>query len=179
MKDWPLKKVKVDDLIALRKNPQHLTPKTMKALQETIRKDGFLVPVLIQKDKESDKFIVLSGNHRVMAAREIGMKEVPAILWDGSEADAKKIAISLNTIHGDPDPYLLAPLLAELDDVNLQDIFLAPDLESEILTVDEELSERIKKLELPDKYDRDSLKNPVPNRFVTCPKCKHKFVPAK
>ncbi len=132
MKEWQITKIDVDQLIALRKNAQKLTPKTMKALEKTIERDGFLVPVLIQKDKDSDKYIVLSGNHRVMAAREIGMKQIPAVIWDGKESDAKRIAISLNTIHGDPDAYLLAPLLAELDDADLQDIFLAPDLETEI-----------------------------------------------
>ena len=115
----------ISRLVALKRNPQYCTEKQMESLKESIRRDGFVVPVLIRRiPRQADRYEIVSGNHRVMAARELGMDEVPCVLVKMTNKQAQRLAVNLNTIHGEPNPELLAPFLAEMDDDVLASIHL-------------------------------------------------------
>lgn len=72
----------------------------MEAMKASMLRDGFLAPVLLRP--MGDDYEVVSGNHRVMAARELGMTTVPALIMDLTDQQVGRIAINLNTVHGDP-----------------------------------------------------------------------------
>lgn len=145
----------VSALSALRRNPQYLTPLQMDSLKTSLQKDGFLAPILV-RPLQRDRYEVISGNHRMMAAREIGLTHVPALICKLNDNSARRVAINLNTVHGDPPAELLAPFLAELDDETLREIRMDPDLLQEIAGFDALLAERLASLEAPDKVDRPS-----------------------
>ena len=134
-----LKLLKIDQLIFLRKNPQYLTPRQMESLKMSIKRDGFLVPILVRPDK-SGKYEIISGNHRALAAQELGTIEIPAIISRMTEQASRRIAINLNTVHGDPPAELLAPFLAELEDSTLAEIFLDKDIKDEIIALEDRKS---------------------------------------
>lgn len=160
--------VETDRCRALRRNPQFLAPHTMEALKTSIERDGFLAPVLLRPAGED--FEVLSGNHRVMAARELGMSRVPAIVVSGlSEQAARRVAVNLNTVHGDPTAELLAPFLAEFDVEALASVHLSEDMLAEVKVLDEHLAERLGAMAVPDGWD-----NPSPQSEqgqCVCPTC--------
>jgi ParB family chromosome partitioning protein len=53
----------------------------IKRLFLSIEKLGFLHPIIIYQENESeDKYYVIDGQHRIEAAKMLGVKEVPAIL---------------------------------------------------------------------------------------------------
>lgn len=137
-----LRMISVAALEMLARNPQRVTPARMTALRASIRRDGFLAPILV-RPLTGDRFEVLSGNHRALAAREEGLLEVPALVRVISDADAKRLAVNLNTIHGEPDPKLLAEFLADLDALDLEGTYLEETTREAMRGFDAELAGRL------------------------------------
>lgn len=168
MKRTELKFLPTNKLVTLKRNPQYLTPKQMESLKASIGRDGFVAPILVRPIK-GGRYEVISGNHRFMAACELRMKEVPCVVSKMTDREAKRLAVNLNTIHGDPNAELLAPFLADMDDDLLAEIHLADDVMDELVEFDKQLAERLKDLEPPDSINTDSPKHS--NATCVCPKC--------
>lgn len=167
-KDHLLQHISVDRCLMLERNPQYLTPKQMTSLKISIERDGFVAPILVRPLRD-DKFEVVSGNHRFMAAQELGYKTVPAVVAKLADKDAKRLAINLNLIHGDPLAEQLAPFLADLDDDVLGQIHLEGELREEVLRFDDILGERLRSLEDVPGFDQDSTKNSL--EVCICQRC--------
>ena len=164
--------IPLSDLVALRRNPQYLSEKQSAALRKSISRDGFLAPIVVRKKNE--KYEILSGNHRVGEAREAGLGEVPACLVDPcDDKRAARIAVNMNTVHGDPTPELMAPFLADMDEETMRSVFLDDALLAGIVDFDSTLKERLDALMLPDELDHDSPKGATPNCIC---KCGHRHV---
>jgi hypothetical protein len=160
--------IPLSDLVALRRNPQYLTEKQSAALRKSISRDGFLAPIVVRK--KNAKYEILSGNHRVIGAREEGLAEVPACLVDPcDDKRAARIVVNMNTVHGDPTPELMAPFLADMDEETMRSVFLDDGLLAGIVEFDSTLKERLDALMLPDALDRDSPKSSIPD--CKCSKC--------
>lgn len=168
----------IEHLIALKRNPQYCTPKQMESLKRSIESDGFVVPILIRKlPRRKNRYEIVSGNHRVMAARELGMTEVPCVLVKMTDKQAQRLAVNLNTIHGEPNPELLAPFLAEMDDEVLASIHLEQAELDRLLEFDDTLEKHLAALKPPESHDA----NPVVTSYqrCRCPKCGKHHVPPK
>lgn len=75
-------------------NPRTHSPKQLKQIEASIRRFGFLNPVLV--DGESR---IIAGHGRVAAAKVIGMERVPVISIEGmSEADRRAYVIADNRL---------------------------------------------------------------------------------
>ncbi len=166
----------ISSLVALKRNPQYCTPRQMESLKESIRRDGFVVPVLIRKiPRKKDRYEIVSGNHRVMAARELGMIDVPCVLIAMTDKQAQRLAVNLNTIHGEPNPELLAPFLAEMDDDVLASIHLEQSELDRLLEFDDSLEEHLQAMQPPKSHNS----NPVSTTYgrCQCPECGKIHVP--
>jgi len=67
--------------------------KKIDALKEDISKNGFKEPIVIIYDKEKESASIVEGNHRMAAAKELGLTEVPVTFEKGklrSDSDSKK-----------------------------------------------------------------------------------------
>lgn len=161
------KQVPLAECIELANNPQEMTAEQYEALKASMRRDGFLAPVLVRP--LGDRYEVVSGNHRVNAARELGLKQVPAIVADKDDADTKRIAVNMNTVHGDPTAMLLAPFLASLNDEVLATVHMSDDLLADVLRLDDEIAESLAEMNAPPKWDNRSPTGATPN--CVCKKC--------
>lgn len=183
-----LRRIAMRQLVALRRNPQYLTPHQMDALTASIQRDDFLVPILVRplpKGKAvkasyaavPNKYEIVSGNHRAMAARRAGMTHIAAIVKRLTDAQAKRAAINLNTVHGEPNAELLAPFLAELDDDTLKNIHLESDLLEQVKAFDATLEARLRDLTEPPppSLNHDSPLSPLPT--CICPACGRRHAP--
>lgn len=157
----------------LKRNPQHLKPATMARLKESVERDGFVAPILV-RPINGGRYEVVSGNHRFMAARELGYETVPAVVKEMNDATAQRLALNLNLIHGDPTAEQLAPFLAELDDATLGQIHLTEDLLADVERFDAELSARLASLEAPDSIATPAHASTT-RPEVECPSCGHSF----
>ena len=163
-----IRSLPLEKLVALKRNPQFLSARQAKALQNSIEQDGFLVPIIVRA--RGPRYEIVSGNHRVMASREAGLKNVPCVIVRCSDADAARIAVNMNTVHGEPNAELLAPFLAPLADALLKSIYIDDKMLAELKSFDETLSQRLAALEVPDSLNSDSPQGAVPRNCV-CPKC--------
>lgn len=105
-------------------NARYMRKEQYDQLVENIRRDGCLTSVpLAWRDTDRDRLVVLSGNHRIMAARDAGLTEVDVMVIDQPLTRQQRIAIQLshNAIAGEDDPATLKQLYEELDDVDWRD----------------------------------------------------------
>ena len=150
----------------LRRNPQYLTEKQMTALKTSIQRDGFLVPILVRRAR-SGRYEVISGNHRFLAAQELGLQEIPAVVVALTKKQTQRIAVNLNTIHGDPEASLLAPYLTEM--IDLDGIYLDDSLIQSLVEFDGRLRDSLAIMEIPTELDHDSSQTTIGS--CVCPKC--------
>jgi ParB/RepB/Spo0J family partition protein len=72
------------DQIRVPDNVRDLDPEHVQALAGSIALQGVLVPIVVRPD--GDRFELVAGFHRVAAARELGLGEIPAVVRDGDGA---------------------------------------------------------------------------------------------
>ncbi|MFZ0679961.1 site-specific DNA-methyltransferase [Candidatus Binatus sp.] len=107
----------VDDLKLDPKNPRSHRPRQIRQIARSIVEFGFLVPILIDASGK-----VIAGHGRLLAARQLGWREVPTIeLHHLSEAQARAYMIADNRLTeiSEWDDALLATQLRELAALDL------------------------------------------------------------
>lgn len=108
-------------LTLLEVNARFMRKETFDRLVANVRRDGALTSTpLVWNDEATGRRVVLSGNHRVMAALEVGLEQVDVIVVDQELSRARQVALQLshNAIEGEDDPATLKALYEELDDVD-------------------------------------------------------------
>ncbi len=88
--------LKTDD-----KNPNILSPQQMEALKKNIRRYGFIVPIITNKE-----YIIADGEHRLICAKELNYTRVPIIRLNVDEVDRRMLRQILNKLKGTHDYYL-------------------------------------------------------------------------
>lgn len=79
-------------------NPNQMGERQFEALKDNITEYGFLVPIILNKDH-----VVADGEHRLQAARELALDEIPAVVVDVDDADRRVIRQVMNKLKGDHD----------------------------------------------------------------------------
>lgn len=111
VKDLPT--IRIDELIPYENNAKIHGPEQIEQLRRSLRKFGFVSPVLIDKDKH-----LISGHGRVEAARVEGMTEVPYVtVSDLSEAQRRAYIIADNRL-AETGEWDAARLKFEMEDLN-------------------------------------------------------------
>ncbi len=76
-KDYNLDIVNPKEIKLLQKNARYMPQEMFDNLVNNIANDGALTSLpLCHKDEDDDKYIVLSGNHRVQAAVHAGLQQI-------------------------------------------------------------------------------------------------------
>ena len=58
----------------------------VKRLVDSVGRVGFLAPVVVVEQEGGDGYLVIDGQHRLLAARELGLRRVPAVIAPRSVA---------------------------------------------------------------------------------------------
>ena len=124
-------------------NPRRISDEELESLTRSIREFGLIDPIIARRE---DK-VVIGGHQRLIAARKLGLKQVPVVLVDISEEQAHVLNLALNRISGTWDQELLARLLGELKDLPDVDITLTGFSE-------DELQKHLKSLESRERRER-------------------------
>lgn len=93
-----VRKVKVEDIKTDGLNPNRMSFEQEQALKANILKFGFLTPIIT-----NEAFVVADGEHRLQAAKELGMQEVPVIALPVKEVDRKILRQVMNKLRGEHD----------------------------------------------------------------------------
>ena len=120
---WPADKVErrsVASLVPYARNPRTHTPAQVDQIAASIREWGWTVPVLV--DEQGG---LIAGHGRVMAAKLLGLEEIPVMVaagWTEAQKRAYVIADNKLTLNGGWDNELLK---VELDDLKALDFDVA------------------------------------------------------
>jgi len=68
--------------------------KTIGELSDSIREQGIINPITVRPDGE--KFVIVAGERRFLAARQAGLKVVPAVIREVSKSDVMLISLIEN-----------------------------------------------------------------------------------
>ena len=75
----------INDLIEYDSNPREHTPEQVEQVANSIREFGWTMPILIDETNE-----IIAGHGRLMAGKQLGIKEVPCIIAKGWSDEQKK-----------------------------------------------------------------------------------------
>ncbi|WP_306010487.1 ParB/RepB/Spo0J family partition protein [Bacillus sp. MMSF_3328] len=114
--------IPVEELEFLEKNARFMRNETFQNLVNNIKRDGAISQLPFCYLQENGKYKVLSGNHRSKAAIAAGLTEIPVLYTDEPLTKDEQISIQLshNSISGEDDPFILAELYNEIQDLDMK-----------------------------------------------------------
>ena len=123
-------------------NPNAVAPPEMKLLYESIRADGYTMPVVCYYDQTADKYIIVDGFHRYRVMldhpdifeREKG--RLPVSVIDKPITERMASTIRHNRARGNHSVDLMSNIVRELHDLGRSDAWISKHLgmdEDEIL----------------------------------------------
>lgn len=97
-------------------NPQEQSKVVFNRMVKSIKEDGFAGTIQVAPNpKKEDRYVAISGNHRLDAARILDIKQLPCNVFDDWNEDKQKAEnVSWNIIHGKFNPEKLAKLYDNL-----------------------------------------------------------------
>jgi len=110
MKMVESKIVNIDDICPNDWNPNRMKGSVYDFLKRSIKKHGFIQPIVITKEG-----VIIDGEHRWKALKELGSTQVEVKVLNLTEAEAKANTINFNLTKGILDVNALGKLLLELD----------------------------------------------------------------
>lgn len=108
--------VRVAELNPSAYNPRKIPPEKFEALKESIRLDGFLEPLVVQKSG----LRIIGGHQRFRAIKEICVEagelcpDLHCVVLDVDDRAAKRLNIKLNKIQGEFEARMLGELLIDI-----------------------------------------------------------------
>ena len=117
-----VKEYKLSSINPAKYNPRKITDRELTGLVESIKKFGFIDPLII--NIKNKKNTLVGGHQRLKAAELLKYKTVPVVEVNLSIAEEKALNIALNssTIQGKFDNEILSGLLNEVK-IDLPDLF--------------------------------------------------------
>jgi len=110
MKIVKSKVVPIDSIKPNEYNPNEMRDTVYQFLKKSIKKRGFLDPVIVNKNG-----VIIDGEHRHKALKELGATEVEVKVLDISDEECKAETINFNLTKGTFDLDKLGEILLELD----------------------------------------------------------------
>lgn len=114
-KEVKLKSIPIDLLQPAGWNPNVEDVATFNELVNSIEQDGFLEPLLVAPN-DDETYMIIAGEHRWKAARQVGLTEVPAVIAPDWELDKRKAeTVRMNVVRGKLNPAKFAELYLGLE----------------------------------------------------------------
>ena len=125
--------MKVEDIYPYENNPRR-NAKAVDAVANSINEFGFKNPIIVDKNN-----VIISGHTRRLAALQLGLKEVPAIIGDDlTDAQVKAFRLADNRVAELAvwDEDLLKQEMAKAIDIDLSDYGFDPEVIDRIVQED-------------------------------------------
>ena len=156
--------IKSNELKYFEGNPRQISKEELEKLKNSIKRFGFVDPIIIDENN-----VVLGGNQRLTASRELSISEVPCVRVTNLNPNEKaSLNIALNKISGDWDDYKLSEILRKMKNEDAKLLNLTGFDEDEItniLSSDEYYEAPIER-----EFDEDSI-----DTKNKCPKCGYEW----
>jgi ParB-like chromosome segregation protein Spo0J len=121
----PIEKITANDY-----NPNSVAPPEMALLEISIWEDGYTQPVVVVRDEENDKYVVVDGFHRYLTLknsariheRERGM--LPVVVLNKQMHDRMASTIRHNRARGTHNIELMSTIVSELVEMGKGDAWI-------------------------------------------------------
>lgn len=125
----PIEKISPNDY-----NPNVMAPPEIKLLYDSIREDGYTMPIVCYYDKEKDVYVIVDGFHRYRVMcdypdiyeREGGM--LPVSVIDKPLSSRMASTIRHNRARGSHDVDLMSNIIRDLHDIGRSDAWISRHL---------------------------------------------------
>ena len=125
----PIEKIRANEY-----NPNHVAPPEMRLLYDSIKQDGYTMPIVCYYNKDDDMYEIVDGFHRYtvmlqhedIREREGGM--LPVSVIDKPLDERMASTIRHNRARGTHDVDLMSNIVAELHKIGRSDAWLAKHL---------------------------------------------------
>ena len=86
----------VGSIVPNLKNPYKYREEDMKPLEDSIRENGIIQPLMVRKDDKAEVYEIISGHRRFLAASRLEMADVPVVVLNITKEDADIILVDSN-----------------------------------------------------------------------------------
>lgn len=102
-------------------NPNAVPEDVLAKLRAEIGQKGLCEPILVRS--RGTGYEIVDGQHRWQICRDLGWREIPCIIQDFSDTEAKIKTLQLNYMRGSAIPLKLASLIYDLSkEIKLEDL---------------------------------------------------------
>ena len=131
---YQIRRVPFEKIVPNTYNPNTVAPPEMKLLYDSIKEDGYTMPIVCYYAKKQDVYVIVDGFHRwrVMKdypdiyEREKGMMPVSVI--DKSLSNRMASTIRHNRARGSHDVDLMSNIIKELHEIGRSDAWISKHL---------------------------------------------------
>ena len=115
-------------------NPNAVAPPEMKLLYDSIKQDGYTMPIVCYYDEEKDTYIIVDGFHRYRVMKDypdIYKREggkIPVSVIDKSLDNRMASTIRHNRARGSHDVDLMSNIVKELHELGRSDAWISKHL---------------------------------------------------
>ncbi len=124
---YNIKKIPIEKIQANTYNPNHVATPEMKLLYESIKEDGYTMPIVCYYLEDEDKYEIVDGFHRyttMLNHKDIYKREngcLPVSIIDKPLEERMASTVRHNRARGSHDIGLMANIVAELVDSGMSD----------------------------------------------------------
>ena len=126
--------VPIEKIVPNTYNPNSVAPPEMKLLYDSIKEDGYTMPIVCYYEKENDRYTIVDGFHRYRVMldypdiyeREGGM--LPVSVIDKSFDNRMASTIRHNRARGSHDVDLMSNIVKELHELGRSDAWISKHL---------------------------------------------------
>lgn len=131
---YNVKAVPIEKVQANSYNPNHVAPPEMKLLYDSIKCDGYTMPVVTYYLPDVDKYEIVDGFHRytiMLTHKDIYEREkglLPVVVIDKPLTDRMASTVRHNRARGSHSIDLMVNIVAELKDAGMSDAWILKHL---------------------------------------------------
>jgi len=131
---YGVRRVPIDKIRANNYNPNRVAPPEMALLYDSIRADGYTMPIVCYYNKDDDMYEIVDGFHRytvMLKHKDIYEREqgcLPVSVIDKPITDRMASTIRHNRARGSHDVDLMSNIVAELHTIGRSDAWIAKHL---------------------------------------------------
>lgn len=131
---YNVRAVPIEKIVPNSYNPNSVAPPEMKLLYDSIKEDGYTMPIVCYYDEENDNYVIVDGFHRYrvmldhpdIREREGGL--LPVAVIDKSLENRMASTIRHNRARGAHNVDLMSNIVAELHEIGRSDAWISKHL---------------------------------------------------
>ncbi len=131
---YNVKAVPIEKVQANSYNPNHVAPPEMKLLYDSIKSDGYTMPIVCYYLSDVDKYEIVDGYHRytvMLTHKDIYEREggmLPIVVIDKPLSDRMASTVRHNRARGTHDIDLMVNIVTELKEAGMSDAWILKHL---------------------------------------------------